>query len=228
MIQVILVALRATVFTLVLTGILYPLAMTGIAQVVFPSKANGSLVEQGGKVVGSELIGQNFANPGYFQPRPSAAGQNGYDPTASGGSNLGPTSNKLKDRIGGDLERLRKDNPDAPAEVPDELVTASASGLDPHLSPGAAAWQIPRIAAWRHIAPDRIKPILDGAIEGRDLGVLGEPRVNVLLLNVALDQHFGQPAPAPAPPPSGSAAAPAGSGNAAPAAPVPPAPNPLH
>ena len=212
MVQVILIALRATVFTLVLTGLLYPLAMTGIAQVLFPGKANGSLVEENGKIVGSELIGQNFANPGYFQLRPSAAGQNGYDPTASGGSNLGPTSNKLKDRVAQDLERLRKENPQASGAVPDDLLTASASGLDPHLSPAAAAWQIPRIAAWRHVAPERIKPVLEGAVESRDLGFLGEPRVNVLLLNIALDRHFGQPPAPPTPPPAssgGSAPAPA-------------------
>lgn len=219
MIQIIVVALRATLYTLVLTGILYPLAMTGIAQMVFPSKANGSLVEQGGKVVGSELIGQSFANPAYFQPRPSAAGQNGYDPTASGGSNLGPTSNKLKDRVTADIERLRHDNPGAPAQIPDDLVTASASGLDPHLSPEGAAWQIPRIAAARHITPERLRPILDAATEERDLGIFGEPRVNVLLLNIALDQHFGQPAPGSAP----AAAVPSGASSSA-AAPS----NPLH
>jgi K+-transporting ATPase ATPase C chain len=193
MIQVILIALRATLFTLILTGLVYPLTMTGVAQVLFPNKANGSLVEQGGKVVGSELIGQIFANPAYFQPRPSAAGQNGYDPTASSGSNLGPTSNKLKDRMVQDVERLQKDNPAAPGPIPDDLVTASASGLDPHLSPEGAAWQVARIAAARHVTAERIKPILEGALEGRDLGIFGEPRVNVLLLNLALDQHFGQP-----------------------------------
>lgn len=218
MVQIILVALRATLFTLVLTGLLYPLAMTGLAQVLFPTKANGSLVEQGDKVVGSELIGQGFANPAYFQSRPSAAGQNGYDPTASGGSNLGPTSNKLRDRITQDIDRLRKENPGAPAEIPDELVTTSASGLDPHLSPESVAWQVPRVAAARHVASDRVRSIVEGAVEGRDLGVLGEPRVNVLLLNLALDQHFGQP------PAVGSA--PAASTSAAPA--PAPAPNPLH
>jgi K+-transporting ATPase ATPase C chain len=215
MIQVILIALRTTVFTLVLTGLLYPLAMTGLSQVLFPSRSRGSLIEQGGKVVGSELIGQAFASAGYFQPRPSAAGQNGYDPIASSGSNLGPTSNKLRERVTADIERLHRENPDAPGDVPDELVTTSASGLDPHLSPGAAAWQIPRIAAARQVAPERVQAILDATSEDRDLGFLGEPRVNVLLLNLSLDQHFGQPSIAPAP---------AGSASSASA----PLPDPLH
>jgi K+-transporting ATPase ATPase C chain len=142
--------------------------------------------------VGSELIGQAFANPGYFQPRPSAAG-NGYDPTASGGSNLGPTSAKLRDRARTDVARLESENPDAPRPVPAELVTTSASGLDPHLSPEAARWQIPRVAAARHVEPARVAGVLDSLAEGRDLGFLGEPRVNVLALNLALDRQFGRP-----------------------------------
>jgi K+-transporting ATPase ATPase C chain len=190
-------AILMLVIMTVITGFAYPLAMTGIAQVVFPSRANGSLVEQGGKIVGSELIGQSFNTAAYFQPRPSSAGQNGYDPTASGGSNLGPTSNKLRDRVAADIERLRQENPDAPPDVPDDLLTSSASGLDPHLSPRAALWQIARVAAARHVAPERLRPIVDGATEERELGFLGEPRVNVLLLNIALDQHFGRPAVEP-------------------------------
>src|SRR5580765_888831 len=135
------IALRVTVVTLILTGLIYPLAMTGAAQVLFHDQANGSLVrDEKGTVVGSELIGQAFANPAYLQGRPSAAGNNGYDATASGGSNLGPTSRKLRDRVSADVERLRKDNPDAPLPIPAELVTASASGLDPELSPRAALW----------------------------------------------------------------------------------------
>ena len=189
------IALRTTVVTLVLTGLIYPFAMTGLAQALFPWRANGSLVtDEKGQVVGSELMAQGFSNPAYFQPRPSAAGEKGYDPTSSGGSNLGPTSKKLQDRINHDLKRLKMENPDASGPVPAELVTASASGLDPHLSPEGMLWQLPRIAKARGVAPDRIKAVVDGNIEGRTLGVLGEPRVNVLLVNLALDRQFGKPA----------------------------------
>jgi K+-transporting ATPase ATPase C chain len=203
--DVIMVALRVTVVTLVLTGLAYPLAATGLSQALFHAKANGSLVESGGRVVGSELLGQVVSNPGYFQPRPSVAGEKGYDPTASGGSNLGTTSKKLQDRIVQDFERLRSENPDAPLPIPDELLTTSGSGLDPHLSPDGAKWQIARIARFRQIAPDRIRALVDAHVEERDFGVLGEPRVNVLVLDVALDKQFGQP-PAPPPAPTGSGA----------------------
>ncbi len=192
------IALRATLVTLVLTGILYPLGMTGLAQVLFPTAANGSLAkDESGKVVGSRLIGQTFANPAYFQPRPSAAG-NGYDPLASGGSNFGPTSAKLQERIKADLARLHKDNPDAVGDIPVELVTTSASGLDPHISPAAARWQIPRVAHARGVSVARITASLDEAISGRDFGFLGEPTVNVLDLNLAMDRQFGQPSSIPA------------------------------
>ena len=188
------IALRATVVTLVLTGLIYPLAMTGLAQALFPGKANGSLLrDEKGVVVGSELIGQVFTNPGYVQGRPSAAG-NGYDATASSGSNLGPTSKKLRDRVTADIERLRKENPDAPLPVPDDLLTASASGLDPEISPAAALWQVPRIARARQVASDRIEEVIRNHVEGRDLGLFGEPRLNVLSTNLALDRHFGKPA----------------------------------
>jgi K+-transporting ATPase ATPase C chain len=187
-------AMRATLVTLVLTGIAYPLLVTGLAQVMFPGKANGSLVtDEHGAVVGSELIGQNFANPAYAWPRPSAAGDKGYDGTASGGSNFGPTSAKLRDRVSGDIARLQKDNPDAHTPVPADLVTASASGLDPDITPEGARWQVPRIAKARRIAPERVLAVVEGQIEGRDLGFLGEPRVNVLELNLALDRQFGHP-----------------------------------
>jgi K+-transporting ATPase ATPase C chain len=186
------IALRATFVTLALTGLAYPLVMTGIAQVVFPGKANGSLVrDEKGTIVGSEIIGQAFTSPGYLQGRPSAAG-NGYDPTASSGSNLGPTSKKLRDRVVADVERLRKDNPTAPLPVPGDLVTTSASGLDPDLSPAAALWQVARIARARQVTPERVAEIIQSRVEGRDLGVFGEPRVNVLAVNLALDQHFGK------------------------------------
>jgi K+-transporting ATPase ATPase C chain len=186
------IALQATLVTLLLTGLAYPLAMTGVARVLFPAKSAGSLVTDAhGKVVGSELIGQVFTNPAYFQGRPSAAG-NGYDATASAGSNFGPTSKKLRDRVVADVERLKKENPDAPMPIPAELVTASASGLDPHLSPAAASWQAPRVAKARGVAVERVRQIVDDLSEGRQLGFLGEPRVNVLALNMALDRQFGE------------------------------------
>jgi len=194
------IAIRTTVVTIVLTGLIYPFVMTGLAQILFPWRANGSLVtDEKGEVVGSEVIAQGFANPAYLQPRPSAAGEKGYDPTSSGGSNLGTTSKKLQDRVAGDLKTLKENNPDASGPVPVELVTTSGSGLDPHLSPQGALWQVPRIAKAREVSPERVKAVIDSSIEGRTFGILGEPRVNVLLVNLALDRQFGQPAPLPAP-----------------------------
>ena len=191
----VIIALRVTLVTLILTGLLYPLAMTGIAQVLFHDTANGSLVrDEKGTVIGSEIIGQVFSNPAYLQGRPSATG-NGYDATASSGSNLGPTSKKLRDRVAGDVEKLRKDNPDAPMPIPAELVTTSASGLDPDLSPRAALWQVSRIARARQVAPARIAQVIESKVHERDLGVFGEPRVNVLAVNRALDSQFGKAAP---------------------------------
>jgi potassium-transporting ATPase KdpC subunit len=199
-------AVRVTIVTLVLTGLAYPLVVTGIARVLFPHRAGGSLaVDDRGKVVGSELLAQGFASPAYFQPRPSAAGEKGYDPLASGGSNLGPTSRKLRERAAADVERLRRENPEAPGPVPVELVTTSGSGLDPHLSPAATRWQVPRIARARQVSPERIRAVVEETAEGRDLGLLGEPRSNVLLLNLALDRRLGAPAtPATGPAAAGS------------------------
>ncbi len=192
--ETLLTSLRVTVVTLLLTGVAYPLAVTGVARALFPRASGGSLVaDESGRIVGSALLGQGFAAPGYFQPRPSAAGDNGWDPLASGGSNLGPTSRKLRERVEGELARLRAANPDAPLPVPVELVTASGSGLDPHLSPEAALWQVPRVARARGLAEARVRAVVTESVEGRDLGFLGEPRVNVLLLNLALDRQFGRP-----------------------------------
>jgi len=190
--KTLIVALRVTAVTLVVTGLIYPLVMTGISKALLHDRANGSMVTNDkGQVVGSELIGQNFEQAGYFRPRPSAAGDKGYDATNSGGSNLGPTSKKLRDRVTESVAKLKKQNPDARGHVPAELVTASASGLDPHLSPAGAMWQVPRVARARGVSQERVRQLVEANIEGRDLGFLGEPRVNVLLLNLALDRQFG-------------------------------------
>ena len=170
----------------VITGLIYPLGMTGLAQLLFPHQANGSLIEKDGTVIGSELIGQKFSKPEYFQGRPSAAGD-GYDAANSGATNFGPTNQKLADRIKADIEKFRKENPEFSGPIPADLLTSSASGLDPDLSPASAAAQISRVAKARGIAPAHIRELVERNTEARQLGFLGEPRVNVLKLNLALD-----------------------------------------
>jgi K+-transporting ATPase ATPase C chain len=187
--QQLLPGLRITVFFTVLCGLVYPLAITGICQLAFPHQANGSLIPLNGNYVGSELLAQGFTKPWYFQPRPSVAG-NGYDPTASGGSNYGPTNKKLSDRVQAAVEQFRKDNPDYHGPIPADLLTASASGLDPHISPDSALAQTPRVAKARGVPIERINALVASLTEAPDLGVLGEPRVNVLKLNMALDRQF--------------------------------------
>jgi potassium-transporting ATPase KdpC subunit len=176
------------VFT-ILTGLLYPLAMTGLSEAIFPRQANGSLVTVNGNLVGSSLIAQGFTKPEYFHPRPSAAG-NGYDPTASSGSNLGPTSQALMTRMQASVVAFRKENPDFTGNIPSDILTTSASGLDPHISPAAAEAQVARVAKARGISTDQLDPVVAQFTQKPDWGFLGEPRVNVLLLNIALDQKF--------------------------------------
>ena len=172
----------------VLTGLLYPGVVTGLCQVFFPARANGSLVVANGHAIGSELIGQNFKRPEYFQPRPSAAGNDGYDPTASGASNLGPTNQKLADRVKDSVASFRKNNPGYTGPIPADLVTSSASGLDPDISPASAEAQAARIAKARGIPVEQVRNLIAGHTQGRDLGFMGDPRVNVLEINLALDQ----------------------------------------
>lgn len=181
-----LVAVLMTVVTTLLLGVAYPLAITGIAQVVFPDQANGQLIERGGKVIGSRIIGQGFSSPGYFRPRPSAAGM-GYDAANSAGSQLGPTNKKLIDAVTANVDAARNENPNVP--VPIDLVTMSASGVDPHLSPAAADFQVPRVARERGMSEADVRRLVDAHTDGRQLGFLGEPRVNVLELNLALDRE---------------------------------------
>jgi potassium-transporting ATPase KdpC subunit len=184
-------AILMTVVTTVLLGLIYPLVVTGIAQVIFPDKANGQLIERDGQVIGSRIIGQPFTSPGYFRPRPSAAGANGYDAAGSAGTNYGPTNKKLIDRIKADAEKLQAENPGKP--VPVDLVTTSASGLDPHISPAAAEFQIPRVAKERGMSEDEVRQLVKAHTTGRQFGFLGEPVVNVMELNLDLDSKRPRP-----------------------------------
>jgi K+-transporting ATPase ATPase C chain len=179
-------AVLMTIVTTLLLGIAYPLVVTGLAQVLFPNKANGQLIERDGKIIGSRIIGQAFSSPGYFHSRPSAAGT-GYDAANSAGTNLGPTNKKLIDAVRAAVEAAKKENPSSP--VPIDLVTSSASGLDPHISPAAALFQAPRVARERGVSEGEVRRLVSRHTEGRQLGFLGEPVVNVLELNLALDEQ---------------------------------------
>ncbi len=189
MLEQLLPAVRIVLVLTVLTGMLYPALVTGIAQAIFPKQANGSLIEVNGKVIGSELLGQKFSKPEYFQGRPSAAGD-GYDAANSGAFNFGPTNQKLVDRIKADAEKFHKENPEFSGPIPADLLTASASGLDPHLSPASAAAELPRVAKARGVSQAQVQELLDRHTESRQLGFLGEPCVNVLKLNLALDLTY--------------------------------------
>jgi K+-transporting ATPase ATPase C chain len=180
-----------TLATTVLLGIVYPIVVTGLAQILFPRQANGELIRANGKIIGSQLIGQPFTSRAYFYSRPSAAGAAGYDPTASGGSNLGPTNKSLLDRVSAQIKTLQPENPDTP--IPADLVTTSGSGLDPDISPAAAQFQVPRVAHERGISEDEVRALVKKHTQGRQLGFLGEPRVNVLELNLDLNAHHPLP-----------------------------------
>jgi K+-transporting ATPase ATPase C chain len=182
------IAIRVTVAFTILTGVVYPLLVTGLAKAVFPHQANGSLIQANGKTIGSELIGQKFTRSEYFHGRPSAAGSDGFDGLASGGSNLGPTNKALVDRVQADLKKFREENPAFTGAVPADLLTGSGSGLDPDISPASADAQVGRVAAARGMSPDALRQLVAAHTADRQFGILGEPRVNVLRLNLALEQ----------------------------------------
>jgi K+-transporting ATPase ATPase C chain len=195
-----LIALKATLVLTLLTGVMYPLLVTGLAKALFRDKADGSMIQANGRVVGSELIGQRFTKPEYFHGRPSAAGNDGYDAAGSSGSNLGPTSQKLADRVTEDVKKFRAENPTFTGPIPGDAVTASGSGLDPHLSPEAIDAQVARVAAARGMTPNAVSKLVAANTEDRQMGVLGEPRVNVLKLNLALDKLGQTSRPVSSPP----------------------------
>jgi K+-transporting ATPase ATPase C chain len=180
-------AILMTIATTILLGIIYPLVVTALAQLIFPRQANGQLIHRDGKTIGSSILGQSFSTPGYFHSRPSFAG-NGYDASNSNGSQLGPTNQKLIDRVKADVSSIQAENPRTP--VPIDLVTGSASGLDPHITPAAAEFQLPTVAKERGTTVDQLRPLLAKHTEDRRFGFLGEPRVNVLELNLELDERF--------------------------------------
>jgi len=188
--QILISAVMLTLVITVLTGLVYPLVVTGLSQVLFPHRANGSLIESNGKVVGSELIGQKFTRPEYFHGRPSAAGD-GYDAANSGGTNFGPTNQALVNRVRDDVKKFRQENPTYSGPIPADLLTTSASGLDPHISPASAFAQVDRVAKARGVAADAVRRTVEQRVEGRQFGIFGEPRVNVLALNLDLDKAFG-------------------------------------
>ncbi len=183
-------ALRMTVLLTILTGLVYPGIVTGLCQILFRDKANGSLIVQNGQTIGSSLLGQNFSKPEYFHPRPSAAGNEGYDPTASSGSNLGPTSQKLYDRVKASAAHFHQENPDYSGPIPADALAASGSGLDPHISVANAMAQAGRVAKARGIEKSGVEALIASNTEARDLGFLGEPRLNVLKLNLSIDREL--------------------------------------